>query len=588
MPTSFKLIQDIGSEHHDLRFFSSPGNLSAQDDAEDILSVAKDLLVYSREQSVSVDAEREEGIRRKHAASISGVSAKVRGTERMLRDIELLKSSPNYDAFVAIISGNEPKSLPHVPVVEAEFGPKRLRSKSGRFLEGGSGKGYFHDVVLSRIMEQVSRGVEQGYRDSIRLLQDQGAETLGEDLSSALIGEIGKTHLTRRFPFTEPREVPRWRFTKKLQGELQAGLYSSRNIPHKPESVKVLPGSNDYPTAEKGRSLGMSGKVFGFGSRGQVVAVPSPNLNNRIDRLSEMILDRYKSDLDEAYKSSGTFSKLNAVYRGLSEKTITPEDALSRLKKIDASIQNKAIRKSTTRMDFWLRRLFVSEQNRALQRASTIVFAVHGVRYIRWRLTSNHRNSLARHGMELDWCDDLAENPVEVSLNPKDVANILSRYPTKTALVEVFGHYKGNPLVGIYRTYDLLTRGRVPCVVHNWTMKYSHGIPEQILKRTRYLREIVVPPHPYCSCLLLPIYSPDDPALNDDPKSSQRRLENLLNKRERVSEIEEAIAAGASVGQIAAMLSAITGEAPEILKPVVSDALTYQAPELLYMNPRVA
>jgi hypothetical protein len=170
----------------------------------------------------------------------------------------------------------------------------------------------------------------------------------------------------------------------------------------------------------------------------------------------------------------------------------------------------------------WLRRLYVSESNRAYQSTMIRMFYMSNIKFFKWSLRHDHSSRLARHGLERDWCDDLAETPIVVSIHtPKDLVflrDIMFWNATPDG-----GKSKDSRVpdtnFGVYYTISGAAK-RVPTIVHKW----------RIEKRTqvftdRVLRYLSIPPHPYCSCVMIPLYDKNNPDGSSRSKKLQHKTE---------------------------------------------------------------
>lgn len=162
----------------------------------------------------------------------------------------------------------------------------------------------------------------------------------------------------------------------------------------------------------------------------------------------------------------------------------------------------------------WFSRLITSEYQRAVQWAALRTYKVFSIRFVKWQLATDHYNRLSEHNLVRDWCDDLAQCPPEISI-PKDAAYIRDLAATDPEVLHGINrktkYWDGNEwsmadtpaYLGIYYSKNLY---KVTIPAYQWFVKkktqFVYG---------RQIRDIFIPPHPYCSCIMLPIYiNPED------------------------------------------------------------------------------
>jgi hypothetical protein len=427
----------------------------------------------------------------------------------------------------------------------------------------------FKESIKQRLHTTLSKGVEEGIDDAVGLLVGQGVDVDFESVLdvASINREILNTHIRDRFPFRRREDRGIWEegvSFDTLPGEEPEG-YGDREY-------KIRPGPNDYRIgyrADKDEGEGLS-----------------PNLNNRVDRTINDLLGDSHSLVSESMRA---LSDVRSIPGGISEK---------RESLIPATVIGKTISGK-------MKMLFVSERNRAYQRAVISLTAKLGIKFVKWNLRSGHGVILGKYKMVRDWCDDIACTPIEVSLRRwpeqikalrdwnetgffKDAKKGKTSFPIEEGPVDIIN--KENirkvtlsPLVGIFNSVQIVQR-KIPTIVYKWN--FSKGV--QIFY-DRVERELFVPPHPFCSCIMIPLFnSKDVEGSTRGGKAGEEMRNRLLSleNQERAADIEQGMASGEMSDSVLLALLADMLESDDLAKVYMEPVKEYGT-DAVFLPPEV-
>lgn len=387
-------------------------------------------------------------------------------------------------------------------------------------------KSGFSALVDKEVSKTYGYGARTGLNAAKFLLKSVGVEdysALDSFLESETYTRFINLQAAERFPFEKPEVIDRF----KVKGRVYPGRFP--DVITGVESV-VRPTIKDYPTPQDAKELGI--RTYPGGLTG------SPTRNQRAIRIEKLIFEQIKEDITSVCKRG-----IREFHSDYGYDTIVDEKTfIGYLPRTATSAYFE-----DTKAGQWFRRFAVSEKNRAQQYSSLSVFGVYGIKYFRWTLMDNHSKMLGNWGMKRDWCDDLAENSLRLSIGELSAKYLLddirdayytnSSNPTKSGLdayyVKILG--KGpnghNPFMGIYSVDDVLSTRQVRLTCHSWKMQKG----TQVITG-KYVRNLYAPPHPYCACALVPIYDPNAPFTGGPSKKGVDRIKRL---EQRLSSYEE-------------------------------------------------
>lgn len=416
----------------------------------------------------------------------------------------------------------------------------------------------FSDKLLGKSFDNIDRGTKDAQdiidvildnmelgsaRDSINVKRDITIETVQ--------GKVSRWHRNVRFPFNKLVDIEEHSVQYGSPDRPIEPAFTTQQIsehyytPVRKVDVKTLPGPKDYP--------------FGEGP-------PSPSLTQRVDRIREIYADGILDNVGKA---------------GLNPKFDIASHAVQ-------PIQN------------WVHRLSIGEYLRSLQQSLIIHYNLMGFKFFKWVLTPVHTERLERYGMERDWCDDLAETPLEISIkNEKDrqlIYNMLDdsipRYGPK-----LYKYWDGSKLEFRTKTLDLKFNGIFPTslagtktvrtVVHKWRMAKvgKRGRIQRIYGRV--IRDLRIPPHPFCSCMMIPLFDPSNP--DDFLRKEKTILEKAVESRvgEQMARAQYEIAHESQRSKLTQAI--VRTILMSYLGPDIADALaapiTVYGPDIVFLTP---
>jgi len=425
------------------------------------------------------------------------------------------------------------------------------------------------DSFSDRLLEQSRVSIRDGSKDAESLMDviinqmdlgERGTELISKRrASSGYIGEqVAKWHNNVRFPFNklvdiEEQPVQYGAPDKEILYEkdvVQKGYYA---VPvRKGIEIKVRPGPKDFP--------------FGEGP-------PSPSLVQRVDRINDLYVD-------------SLLSSIKRIETSTSERI-----------QLDVAIA------STQPVHGWIHRLAVGEYLRSLQQTLIMQYNLMGFKFFKWTLTPSHTDRIERWGMERDWCDDLAETPLELSI-PNEKDRLLIYNMSDDALPQYvqrdYKYWDGR----LFRTktLDLKYNGIFPTslagtkvvhtVVHKWSMvTVGKGTRRRRMQKVygRCIRDLRIPPHPFCSCVMIPLFDPSHP--EDFLRKDKTILEQAIEKKgvteAAINTVMESIARRSQTQFITrkiveAVLMASLG--PE-LSEVLTEPVFRYGPDVVFLTP---
>lgn len=297
-----------------------------------------------------------------------------------------------------------------------------------------------------------------------------------------------------------------------------------------------------------------------------------------LKKVREGLQEKYdKAKVKDAYKE-----RLDSVDADLAK--ILKDAAALKTQKEELEEEEKKPTKQqekTASAAFHLHRLLVSEYLRAFQFSLMRTYKALGIKFFKWQLAEDHYDRLVKWGMERDWCDDLAQSPPEINLSKKDAKMIRQLASNPDTAIYLYAdpdprpYWDGSrwedmisePALGIY--YSLTTR-KVTTFAHKWRIVTSRGVRRQIITG-RSKRALYVPPHPYCSCLILPIYIPPEALPPDTPedysflRTGKNAIAYMLDVaahdkvEQMLLELSEGIDRGASKSWVSSILEPFLG-----------------------------
>lgn len=299
-------------------------------------------------------------------------------------------------------------------------------------------------------------------------------------------------------------------------------------------------------------------------------------------RALKEVRDRLQESYDKAKVKGEYAERLDSVDKDLA-KILADSGSLKTEKQKLEKEKKKPTRKQKKEAAaaFHLHRLLVSEYLRAFQFSLMRTYKALGIKFFKWQLAEDHYDRLGKWGMERDWCDDLAQSPPEVNLNKKDAKMIRQLAANPDTAIYLYAdpdprpYWDGSrwedmfsePSLGIY--YSLTTR-KVTTFAHKWRIVTSRGVRRQIITG-RSKRALYVPPHPYCSCLVLPIYIPPEALPPDTPedysflRTGKNAIAYMLDiaahdkVEQMLLELSEGIDQGASKSWVSSILEPFLG-----------------------------
>jgi hypothetical protein len=346
--------------------------------------------------------------------------------------------------------------------------------------------------VKSLTERYVKRGLRDGRSIATEALERSGIskDTLDayrSPLYSSYSGTLINWHLNSRFPFARSKNI-------MLNGVSIVDEYDAEfDYPGEMPYISEFPDRKEFPNPEFDYPYGVN--------------APSPTLTERLNRIANIACEELQERLSvdsrkfRWYEEGGKLKSVGEIQEAKRNMT-------------DAVLRNVALK-----VNGWANRLLKSEKLRAMQFSQLYYYRYLGVRWFKWVTLSSHSRNLGNYGMFRDWCDDLAQTPIGLTIknsaDRKYLESIAHLIPTDSYVKDSDAPVRyldqivtvriTNPLMGIYPT-TAVTRKMVPALVHKWVMvRGKQHITGRVFKVIR------IPPHPYCSCLMLPVINPEDP-----------------------------------------------------------------------------